>query len=219
MKPIENTVLPTRQAKTRVLLVDKERLFRQCLKLLLELEPDIHVIGEAKDGEEAVIMAIEATPDMIIMDVDLPGLSGLKAAWLIRERLPAARILMLSMQKNEELVRESFAAGALGYALKDAGHQEFLRIVTKMIQGESITSPFLLVPEPKAASPLSALTTKEYNILCYLSRGMSNKEIATATSLSPETVKSHLRRIYTKLNVRGRAEAMRIFFVSLPEKG
>ena len=113
--PVSGTVIvgPDQQ-KTRVLVVDRERLFRHCLMLLFSQEPDFHVIGEAQDGEEAVIMATGTRPDMIIMEADLPGLSGPKAAGLIRERLPETKVLMLSMQKNEKLIRESFTSGAIG---------------------------------------------------------------------------------------------------------
>jgi DNA-binding NarL/FixJ family response regulator len=179
--------------------------------LLLSQEPDFHVIGEAQDGEEAVIMATGTRPDMIIMEADLPGLSGPKAAGLIRERLPQTKVLMLSMQKNEKLIRESFASGAIGYALKDADHKEFLGIVRNLIRGEAMISPFLIVPDVKTSS-LPALTSRECDIFKFLSKGMSYKEIASELSLSPETVKSHLRRIYVKLQVHNRSEAISIFF-------
>lgn len=196
----------------RILLVDNQRLFRQCLKLLLEQEPEIQVLGEAEGGQEAVIMATEMSPDMILMDVDLSDLPGAKTARLIHERLPGAKILMLSAHDDNEKIAECLASGASGYILKDADYREFLKIIRNMMEEKPMTSPFLITPDQKTPSPLTALTNKEREILKYLSDPMSNKEIAQAMGLSPETIKSHLQRIYTKLGVGSRAEAMRIFY-------
>jgi DNA-binding NarL/FixJ family response regulator len=116
------------QYRTRILIADRERLFRHCLMILLRLDPALQIVGEAKDGEEAVIMATATRPDMVIMGTDLPGLSGPKAARLIRERLPESKIRILSIQQDEKLISESFSSGASAYALKDADHEEFLNI-------------------------------------------------------------------------------------------
>ncbi len=204
----------TRKPKSpiRVLLVDDQRLFRQSLKLLLEQDTEIQVVGEAADGQEAVVLATEMNPDIILLDVELPGLLGPKAARLIHERLPDAKILMLSVHDEDERIQESLSAGAVGYILKDADHREFLRIIKKTIEGQAITSPFLVTPTPQATAPLAALTAREHEILTHLSGAMSNKEIAEKIGLSPLTVKSHLQRIYEKLGVRTRAEAMRLFY-------
>lgn len=196
----------------RILLVDNQRLFRQCLKLLLEQEPEIQVLGEAEGGQEAVIMATEMSPDMILMDVDLSDLPGAKTARLIHERLPGAKILMLSAHDDNEKIAECLASGASGYILKDADYREFLKIIRNMIEEKPMTSPFLITPDQKIISPLADLTKKECEIVKHLSEPMSNKEIAQAMSLSPETIKSHLQRIYAKLRINSRAEAMRIFY-------
>ncbi|MCI0527264.1 MAG: response regulator transcription factor [Nitrospira sp.] len=204
----------TRKPKSpiRVLLVDDQRLFRQSLKLLLEQDTEIQVVGEAADGQEAVVLATEMNPDIILLDVELPGLLGPKAARLIHERLPDAKILMLSVHDEDERIQESLSAGAVGYILKDADHREFLRIIKKTIEGQAITSPFLVTPTPQEPTPLATLTAREHEILTHLSGAMSNKEIAEKIGLSPLTVKSHLQRIYEKLGVRTRAEAMRLFY-------
>lgn len=196
----------------RIVLVDDQRLFRQSLKLLLQQDSQIQVVGEAQDGQEAVVLATETNPDLVLLDVEMPGLPGPKAARLIHERLPDVKILMLSIHDEDQRIQECLSAGASGYILKDADHREFLRIIKKTIEGQPISSPFLVTPEQKKPSPLATLTPREREILRLLSEAMSNKEIAQAMGLSPETVKSHLQRIYAKLGVSTRAEAMRLFY-------
>jgi DNA-binding NarL/FixJ family response regulator len=203
---------PKPKSPIRVLLVDDQRLFRQSLKLLLQQDVEIQVVGEASDGQEAVVLATEMSPDIILLDVELPGLSGPKAARLIHERLPGTKILMLSVHDEDGRIQESLSAGAVGYILKDADHREFLRIIKKTMEGQPITSPFLVTPTPQEPTPLAMLTAREHEILTHLSGAMSNKEIAEKIGLSPLTVKSHLQRIYEKLGVRTRAEAMRLFY-------
>lgn len=196
----------------RILLVDNQRLFRQCLKLLLEQEPEIQVVWEAQGGKEGIIMATEMSPNLILLDVDIPDLPGTKAARLIHERLPGAKILMLSSNHDNEQTRESLSSVAAGYILKDTDYREFLRIIKNTMEDKPMTSPFLISLDQKKISPVASLTNKELEILGHLSQPMSNKEIAQVMGLSPETIKSHLHRIYTKLGVRSRAEAMRIFY-------
>ncbi len=196
----------------RILLVDDQRLFRQSLKHLLEQDPQIQVVGEAADGQEAVVQATELQPDMVLLDVELPGLSGPQAARLIRERLPKVKILMLSVHDEDARIRESLSGGAAGYIIKDADHREFLRIIKQTMDGAPISSPFLVVPGQSSPSPLASLTARERQILSLLGEAMSNKEIAQTMNLSPETVKSHLQRIYAKLGVGSRTEALRLFF-------
>jgi len=199
-------------SKIRILLVDDQRLFRQSLKHLLEQDRQIQVVGEAADGQEAVVLATELKPDMILLDVELPGLSGPKAARLIHERLPQSKILMLSVHEEDERIQESLSGGAVGYIIKDADHRELLHIIKRTMVGEAVSSPYLVIPDEQALSPLSTLTTRERQIIALLSKALSNKEIAQAMNLSPETVKSHLQRIYTKLGVGSRTEALRLFF-------
>ena len=199
-------------AVIRILLVDDQRLFRQSLKHLLEQDPQINVVGEAADGQEAVILATELQPQMILLDVELPGLSGPKAARLIHERLPTSKILMLSVHDEDARIQESLSSGAVGYILKDADHREFLRIIKTTMDEQPISSPFLVSAGHKVHSPLSTLTPRERDIVQLLSKAMSNKEMAHALALSPETIKSHLQRIYAKLGVRNRAEAIRFVF-------
>jgi DNA-binding NarL/FixJ family response regulator len=205
---------PLRSGKhpIRILLVDDQRLFRQSLRHLLEEDPEIEVVGDAADGQEAVVLATELIPDMILLDVELPGLSGPNAARLIHERLPQIKILMLSVHEEDDRIRESLSGGAIGYIIKDADHREFLRIIKRTMEEMPITSPFLVTTRPPTSPLIPSLTPREREILTHLSEAMSNKEIAHAMHLSPETVKSHLQRIYTKLGVGSRSEAIRLFF-------
>lgn len=196
----------------RILLVDNHRLFRQCLRLLLEQEPGIQVLGEAKGGQEAVIMATEMSPDMVILDSDIEDMPGPKAARLIHERLPGTKILMLSAINDEKKIMEGISTEMVGCILKDVDNREFLKIIKNIMDEKPMNSPFLITLDQKASSPLTPLTNKEREILKYLSEPMSNKEIAQVMGLSPETIKSHLHRIYTKLRVGSRAEAMRLFY-------
>jgi DNA-binding NarL/FixJ family response regulator len=196
----------------RILLVDDQRLFRQSLRHLLEEDPEIEVVDDAADGQEAVVLATELIPDMILLDVELPGLSGPNAARLIHERLPQIKILMLSVHEEDDRIRESLSGGAIGYIIKDADHREFLRIIKRTMEEMPITSPFLVTTRPPTSPLIPNLTPREREILTHLSEAMSNKEIAHAMHLSPETVKSHLQRIYTKLGVGSRSEAIRLFF-------
>ncbi len=211
-KPTPPSSSEAPQTPIRILLVDDQRLFRQSLKHLLEQDPQIQVVGEAADGQEAVVQATELQPDMILLDVELPALSGPQAARLIRERLPRVKILMLSVHDEDERIRDSLSGGADGYIIKDADHREFLRIIKQTMAGESIASPFLISPGQRTPTPLPDLTPRERQILSLLGEAMSNKEIAKTMNLSPETVKSHLQRIYAKLGVGSRTEALRLFF-------
>lgn len=206
------------EATIRILIVDDQRLFRQSLQLLLEQDPEIVVVGETGDGQEGVVLATEMNPDMVLLDVGLPGLPGPQVAQLIHERASQIKILMLSVHDDDERIRESLAAGAVGYILKDADYREFLRIIKKIIRNEPITSPFLMSPTPEKQSLILSLTAKERNVLRLLSEAKSNKEIARELGLSPETIKSHLQKIYVKLNVSSRTEAMRFFFEHIKKR-
>jgi len=199
-------------AHIRLLLVDDQRLFRQSLRLLLEQDPEIEVVGEASDGQEAVVQATEVCPDIILLDVEMPNLSGPNAARLIRERLPDIKILMLSVYDEDDRILQSLSAGAVGYVLKDADHREFLRIIKKTMEGKSLASPFLVEPKHKKPPSHEALTVREQEIFKLLGQAMSNREIAQATGLSQETVKTYLQRVYSKLGVNSRAEAIRLLY-------
>ncbi|MEK6682828.1 MAG: response regulator transcription factor [Nitrospirota bacterium] len=211
----------------KILIADDQRLFRQGLRSLLEQEDDLIVVGEAADGQDAFTLAQKTNPDIILMDVEMPKLDGIKATEMILERNRGVRILMLSVYNEDERVVAALRAGASGYILKDAEHTEFIRIIRSTHAGEKITSPFLANLAPLAPSPQGApqndedmekemdekfsLTEREKEMLRLLLQGKSNKEISALTYVSTETVKSHLQNIYKKLDVRSRLEAVTLF--------
>lgn len=207
-----------------LVIAEDQRLFRQSLRLLLEHERDLEVIGEAIDGREAVEFSLKLKPNIILMDVDMPRLDGVTATRLIRGCLPDVRVLMLSMHDEDARIVAAVQAGACGYVLKDADHQEFLRIIRATYRGEQVCSPFMpdrfakrVVSALKAAEGeigVTALTDREREILACAAAGLGNKEIADQLCVSPDTVKTHLHHIYQKLHVTGRVEAILAYLQS-----
>ena len=202
-----------------LLIAEDQRLFRQSLRLLLEREPDLRVVGEATDGREAFELAMKTKPDMILMDVDMPRLDGVTATRLIRGCLPDVKVLMLSVHDEDARIVAAVQAGACGYILKDADHAEFLRIIRATYRGKQVHSPFM--PDGFARDVVSALqesgggtstatllTEREREILAHAASGRGNKDIADQLCVSADTVKTHLHHIYRKLGVAGRVEAI-----------
>lgn len=203
-----------------LLIAEDQRLFRQSLRLLLEREPDLRVVGEATDGREAFDLAMKSKPDVILMDVDMPRLDGVTATRLIRGCLPDVKVLMLSVHDEDARIVAAVQAGACGYILKDADYTEFLRIIRAISRGKRVHSPFM--PDGFAQNVVSALqeagsgtssrlmllTEREQEILAYAASGRGNKDIADQLCVSVDTVKTHLHHIYQKLGVAGRVEAI-----------
>ncbi len=203
-----------------LLIAEDQRLFRQSLRLLLEREPDLIVVGEATDGREAFDVAMKHKPDIVLMDVDMPKLDGITATKLIHACLPDTKVLMLSVHDEDTRIVAAVEAGAFGYILKDADHAEFLRIIRATHRGEHVLSPFMpdrfarravaAVTEARGGEPnfLSSLTEREREILACAAAGRGNKDIADQLCVSVDTVKTHLHHIYQKLSVNGRVEAV-----------
>jgi DNA-binding NarL/FixJ family response regulator len=202
-----------------LLIAEDQRLFRQSLRLLLEREPDLVVVGEATDGREAFDLACKHRPHIVLMDVDMPKLDGVTATRLIRACLPDTKVLMLSVHDEDTRIIAAVQAGAFGYILKDADHAEFLRIIRATARGEHVLSPFM--PDRFARTAVAAaerardeqigwssLTEREREILACAAAGLGNKEIADRLCVSVDTVKTHLHHIYRKLSVNGRVEAV-----------
>ncbi|MBA5867736.1 MAG: response regulator [Nitrospira sp. CR1.3] len=209
-----------------LLIAEDQRLFRQSLRLLLERERDLRVVGEATDGREAFEQAMKLKPDMVLMDVDMPKLDGVTATKLIRGCLPEVKVLMLSVHDEDARIVAAVQSGASGYILKDADHAEFLRIIRMTHQGKQVLSPFMpdrfahgavaamdQAREPDH-QPLAHLTEREREILSCAAAGQGNKEIADRLCVSLDTVKTHLHHIYQKLHVSGRIEAILTFLGS-----
>ncbi|MBX7193649.1 MAG: response regulator transcription factor [Sandaracinaceae bacterium] len=205
--------------RVRVLLVEDHTIVREGLKAMLALESDLEVVGEASDGNAAVKLAKELTPDVVVMDLSLPGLNGVDATGAIVAACPATRVLVLSMYGGPEHVRPAVRAGASGYLVKGTGVSELVSGIRAVAKGEpwfshGITAILLRDADGGAGS----LTPREREVLRYVAEGLSSAEIARTLDLSVKTVESHRSRIMTKLDVTNAAgqvrEAIRLGLVS-----
>ncbi len=192
--------------KISVLLVDDHALVRQGFRRLLEDEADLIVVGEAGDGLDAVKLAEQLKPQVIVMDCALPGISGLVAARRILEASPNVAILMLSMHSEETWVRQALDAGARGYILKSAMDLELPVAVRKVAAGETVLDPAVSIPAALKGERNAALTRRELEILQLIVEGKSNKEIADQLRLSANTVAVHRANIMDALGIHKTAE-------------
>jgi DNA-binding NarL/FixJ family response regulator len=206
--------------KISVLLVDDHSLVRRGFRRMLEDAEDVAVVAEAGDGEEAVRLAQELTPDVIVMDCALPGMSGLIATRTILEKNPQSKILMLSMHSEDTLVRQALAAGARGYVLKNAVNLDLVDAVRRVAQGETIIDSQLSRPAALKGERDHGLTVRELQILQLIVDGRSNKEIAAQLDLSANTVAVHRANIMDALGIHKTAElvtyAIRNGLVNIP---
>ena len=205
--------LPAATAPIRVMLVDDHALVREGVRRMLEVMPRVVVAAEATDGEEAVARAVELQPQVVLMDVQMPGLDGLQATRRIRARVPDVRVIMLSTTAPDDVVLESVRAGARGYLLKDVGADDLRRAIQSVAEGGSFFSPAAaakLAGGVRRAGPeAERLTPRELAVLRQLAAGLSNKAIAAKLQIGENTVQTHLRHIYAKLDVGSRTEALR----------
>lgn len=201
----------------RVLIADDHPLFRHGIHALLDAAADIEVVGEATSGDEAMTMASALQPDMILMDIQMPGINGIEATRRIVRESPHIRILMVTMFEDDASVFMAMRAGARGYVLKDAEKAEMLRAVRAVGSGEAIFSPaiaarlidFFAAPKPSAApDAFPELTEREHEILDLIAQGKSNADIAGELVLSPNTVRNYVSNIFSKLQVADRAHAI-----------
>ena len=207
-------------SKLRVLIVDDHALFRRGLQMVLAQEPDIEVVGEASDGSEAVEKAKTLKPDIVLMDVRMPRRSGIEATGDIRDMLPGAKILMLTISDEEADLYESIKAGASGYLLKEISIEEVADAIRSVMAGQSRISPSMaskLLSEFAAISQRAGdrrelaaakLTDREMQVLKLVAQGLNNKDIAERLFISENTVKNHIRNILDKLHLHSRMEAV-----------
>jgi DNA-binding NarL/FixJ family response regulator len=201
-----------------VLIVDDHALFRRGLELVLAVEPDLEVVGEAGDGIAAIDMAAELAPDVVLMDVRMPGLGGIEATRRIRTEQPMTKVVMLTVSEDEEDLFDSIRAGATGYLLKELSIEEVADTVRAVARGQALVSPSMAtnlltefnllsrrVAEQHGDAP--RLTDRELEVLRLVAKGMSNKEIAAELVIAENTVKNHVRNILEKLELRTRMEA------------
>jgi DNA-binding NarL/FixJ family response regulator len=188
-----------------VLLADDHHLVRRGFRRMLEDDPDIRVVGEASDGDEALRLALETQPDVVVMDAAMPGGGGIAATRTIVERLPGIFVLMLSMHSEQTVVQQAMAAGARGYVLKNAIDLDLASAVRRVAAGETVLDPVLARP----ASPTgqrTRLTPRELDVLRLICDGLSNKQIAAKLQVSVNTVGVHRANIMNALGIHKTAE-------------
>ncbi len=202
---------PSADGKTEItcLIVDDHEVVREGLRLSLSRAPHIRVIGEASDGASAVALAERRKPDVVIMDVRMPGMDGLEATKLLSEKVPDTAVLIFTAFSERSLLGRGLESGAKGYILKEAPHQTLLRAIEKVVAGEGYVDPALM-PAFLPGKGEDMLTTREREILQLLADGMSNADVAAKLFISQETVKSHVRHILTKLEADTRTHAVAI---------
>jgi len=201
-----------------VLLADDHPIVRQGLRHLLEVQPDLRVVGEASDGPEAVQLAETLKPDVLVVDMMMPGLNGLEVLRQVKKRSPATCSIVLSMQSADVYVVEALKAGALGYVLKETGPSELVDAVQQVIQGQRYLSPslserlidvLLHKAEEITLDPYQMLTDREREVLQMAAEGMTASEIAKRLSISPRTAELHRSRMMDKLGLRNQTELIR----------
>jgi two-component system, NarL family, response regulator LiaR len=201
----------------RLLLADDHALFRQGVRRLLEGVKDIEVVGEAESGAQTVQSVTDLAPDIVLLDVAMPGMSGIEAARLIRSASPRTGIIMLTVHTDDEFLFEAIKAGAMGYLLKDTTPEELVRAIRVVHSGEGLLVPTMAAKvmrefarkreTPELAAVHLPLTEREVEILQNVAGGLANKEIALRLSISERTVKNHLSNIMQKLHVNSRTQA------------
>lgn len=200
----------------QVLIADDHTLFRAGLHALLKLFPDIQVVGEASTGEDVIAKAEALQPDIILMDIQMPGVNGIEATRRIVHTSPNIGIIVVTMFEDDNSVFSAMRAGARGYILKEAGEEEVLRAIRAVAQGEAIFGPaiamrlvhFFSKPHMESNPVFPELTGREREILNLIARGETNAEIVRLLVLSPHTVRNHISNIFSKLQVADRAEAI-----------
>jgi DNA-binding NarL/FixJ family response regulator len=206
-----------------VLLVDDHELVRKGFRLMLDAQPDLTVVGEAADGAEAVRLSRRLDPDVVLMDLHMPGVAGVHATEQITGELPGVRVLALSTFDLDENVLAALRAGACGFLPKDVSPEELVEGVRVVHRGEAAVAPRLLTgligtfvraPERRRATPsphrdaLARLTEREREILVLIARGLSNTELAERLGVAASTVKNHVTSLFAKIGVRDRAQAV-----------
>lgn len=202
--------------KTRILLADDHGVVRKGLRFLLESEPDFEVVGEAADGRQAVDLAAELEPDVVVMDIAMPRLNGIDATGQIVRRSPKAGVIILSMHSDEEYLVRALSAGAKGYLLKDSAEADLVRAIRSASEGKPFFSPAIAktlledylrrLQQRGLDDSYELLSDREKEVLHLLAEGKTNKEVATLLDLSPYTVETHRNRLMQKLNLHNTAE-------------
>ena len=192
------------------LIVDDHEVVREGLRLSLSRAPHIRVVGEASDGATAVALTERRKPDVVIMDVRMPGMDGLEATKILTEKVPETAVLIFTAYSERSLLGRGLESGAKGYILKEAPHQTLLKAIDKVVAGDGFVDPALMPAFLTGRERDEMLTAREREILQLLADGMSNSDVAAKLFISQETVKSHVRHILTKLEADTRTHAVAI---------
>lgn len=193
----------------RVLVADDQAIVRDGLVTVLSLLPDIQVVGEASNGAEAVLLATEHEPDVVLMDLRMPGMEGVEAVKRIREIDPLARVVVLTTYDADEDIARALQAGAKAYILKDIAADALVTCIRDVLAGKTYLAPAAAAKLAERVTQVQ-LTPRELSALRLLANGQSNKEIAVSLEISERTVKSHLAHLFEKLGVTSRTEAVRV---------
>ena len=205
----------------RVMIVDDHQIVREGMRMALEVEEDLEIVGEAGAGREAVEKARQLEPDLIIMDITMPGMSGIDACQEIRDLLPECRVIMLTASGDEESVTAALMAGAQGYVLKAAGREDLLRALRAVGRGESILDPtvtrivaegFSRLVSRERQQEVEQLTAREKEVLVLVARGATNREVGDQLVISEFTARNMVSNMLGKLGLRSRSELVRWAF-------
>lgn len=200
-----------------VLIADDHQLFRDGVRALLDAQPDMECVGEATNGEEVILLAADLQPDVILMDVQMSGMSGVEATRQIVSSSPHVRVLMVTMFEDDALVFAAMRAGARGYLLKGTRHEDMVRAIRAVGSGDAIFSPaiaarmvdyFAALQPRQSTQVFPDLSSREHEILALLAQGCKNAEIAERLVISPKTVRNYVSNIISKLQVADRAQAI-----------
>jgi two-component system, NarL family, response regulator DegU len=207
--------------RIRVLITDDHAILREGLISLIEKQADISVVGEAEDGPECLEKAAALHPDVVVLDVKIPGISGIEACRQLKATEPKARVVILSMYEDYEYINRALQAGADGYLLKKVAGSELVNAIRQVNKGEKAFSPQVLdmivdsfkdeAEETREIVSTRSLTAREFDVLSLMSEGMSNKEIAARLFVSPKTVEKMITSIYRKMKVGSRTAAVKLF--------
>lgn len=204
---------------TTVAIVEDNAVMRRTFRQWVEAAPDLRCLFSCATAEEALAELPRLKPEVVLMDIHLPGESGISCTARLKEVLPSVQVIMLTVYRNQELIFQALNAGACGYLLKRSSPEELLDAIAEVRTGGApMTSEIARMvveafqKKPASPAPAEGLTNRESEILALLSEGLSNKEIADRVNISYDTVRAHLRHIYEKLHVRGRTEAVKRYF-------
>lgn len=198
-----------------VLLVDDHPLINEGLEKILSLDDSIKVVGKANDGNEAIELAIKLKPDVVVMDINMPGIDGVEACAVIKDNLPQTEIIALTVCEEEDRILQILKAGAKGYFLKDVDPESLIDAIKNVVNGQSFIHPqiaakvlnrFATLTSKQSDDVGNVLTHRELEVVQYVAKGFSNKEIAETLFISEKTVKNHITNILRKLDLRDRVQ-------------